>query len=689
MLSPEEVKKYRVQLGLDPATGAVLPAKGAPATRTPAANTEDVETRIQRLRGATTTPPAAKKEDGIFATVAKGLLTPFARTGVNAYNVVTSAGDLAAAALEKIGGDDAAYQANLRAANENATKSRRVPFLGELKPVGGQDSFVEGVKDMAGTGAEMASTLIGGGEAKGALTAGQMGLRTFGKQALSRGLRYGAGSSALYSGGEALTQNKDVGDVLKDTAVGGLVGAPLGVAGELLSPVVGGMARRGLRYLKGAPADVVERGATNAVTDAVRAPAPTVGATVPNVPPVTPEIVKGSTIPNALRTTVGGAVKDTVAPLTERTGVTGRVARRVQQAADDSIEKAKLAPVEQEALKVGIQKPDIDFINSASKEDKKVFDRMISADEGARTNRRISERPASIAGETVINRVKTIEQANKAAGEAVGKAVEAFPNKPIDITEQYKGFVDGLKRNGIAIKNDGTLDFRNSRIAGSTGSKDRELLQMMHDDLRPNTSGQVLRDPRRVYRVRQKFFDELNLAKANDSIGSAESVLRDTYTELAKPLDAIGDAMNTGYKEARTKFAKTQAALDDFHKLMGTKWAGNLDESAKLRAGEVVQRMLGNASASPFKTLGTIDDLLKELGHKDGMSLTDQVMFADYLEKLFGTTQTRGLRGQVGQGVADAFPSSVMDLAKKTYEAVKQITPEERRRALKQLVNKK
>jgi hypothetical protein len=687
MLSPEEVKKYRIQLGLDPTTGAVLPAK-----------TEDVETRIQRLRGATTTPPAAQKEDGILASVAKGLLTPFARTGVNAYNLVTSAGDLATAALEKIGGDDAAYQANLRSANENATKSRRVPFLGELKPVGTQDSFVEGVKDMAGTGAEMASTLIGGGEAGAAMNAGKAGLRTFGKQALSRGLRYGAGSSALYSGGEALVENKDAGDVIKDTAVGGLVGAPLGVAGELLSPVVGGMARRGLRYLKGAPADVVERGATNAAMDAVRAPVPTVGATVPNVPtipsaptipPAAPEIVKGSTIPNALRTTLGGAAKDTVAPLTERTGLTGRMARRVQQVADDSIEKAKLSPLEQEALNIGIDRPDIDFIKSASKEDKKVFDRMISADEGARTNRRINERPASIAGETVINRVKTIEQANKAAGEAVGKAVEAFPNKPIDITEQYKGFVDGLKRNGIAIKNDGTLDFRNSRIAGSTGSKDRELLQMMHDDLRPNTSGQVLRDPRRVYRVRQKFFDELNLAKANDSIGSAEGVLRDTYTELAKPLDAIGDTMNTGYKEARTKFAKTQAALDDFHKLMGTKWAGNLDESAKLRAGEVVQRILGNASASPFKTLGAIDDLLKELGHKDGMSLTDQVIFSDYLEKLFGTTQTRGMRGQVGRGVTDAIPSSMIDFAKKTYQAVKSITPEERRRVLKQLINQK
>lgn len=697
MLSPAEVKKYRQQLGLDPETGAVLPSNNAPATRTPASGSDDVETRIQRLRGAT--PAAAPKEDGIIASVAKGLVTPFARTGVNAYNFVRGAGDLAAAAIEKFGGDDAAYQANLRSANENATKSRYLPFLGEVKPVGMQDSFVEGVKDMAGTGAQMASTLIGGGEAKGAVTAGKVGLRTFGKQALSRGIRYGAGTSALYSGGQALVDNKGAGDVLKDTAVGGLVGAPLGVAGELLSPAVGAVARRGFRYVKGAPAEAVERGVTNAAADAVSAPsaaAPRLRSplpipeppVVPTTPPVTPEIVKGQTVPNLLRTTVGGAVKDTVQPLTERTGLTGRTARRVKQLADESVEKAKMSPIEQEAVKVGIQKPDIDFINSASPADKKVFERMISADETARTARRVHERPASIAGETVVNRVKLIEKANDEAGKAVGKAVDAFPDQPIDITDKYQAFREGLEKRGIKVTKNGKLDFKDTSIAGVSGSKDRELLQMMHDDLRPNRTGKVTKNPKVLYRIRQKFFNDLNLAKASDSVGSAESLLQKTYKDLATPLDAIGDVMNTGYKEARTKFAKTQTALDDFHSLMGTKWKGNLDESSKLRAGEILQRILGNASASPFKTLGNIDDLLVELGHKDGMSLTDQVMFADYLEKLFGTTQTRGLRGQVGQGVADGFPSSVMELAKKTYQAVKQVTPEEQRRTLKKLLAK-
>lgn len=688
MLTQEEIRKYRIELGLDPETAQPV-SSGTPtrtsapmmdaesrikalrgsATPTP---TEDAQTRIKRLRGDIP-PEGMPGNEGVLASVARGLLTPFARAGVTAYNLVSSAGDLGSAAVAKYGADEDTYRYAMNEANKNVEKTRRLPFLGDVKPVGATDNITEGIKDIAGTGLEIGSTIIGGGEAKGALT----GAKTVGK-AFKAGLRYGAATNALYSAGNALTENKSLADTAKDAAVGAAVGAPLGAVSEVAAPYVGRAARGALRYVTGkAPTEAVDTAATRAITNEV-----TNAAT----PPVVPPIVKGETVPNALKTTVSSKVRNAVDPLADRNGITGRAARRVQQIADDTIENAKLSPVEREAVKVGIDKPDIEFIKTASPADQKIFKRMIEADDAARASRRIQERPASIAGETVINRVKVLEAENDAAGKALQKAVEAFPQKTVDVTPQYEDFVKGLEKNGIRVKNNGTLDFRNSRIAGGTGSKDRELLQRMYEDLRPNRDGKVLRDPRRVYRIRQKFFDELKLAKANDNIGSAEAVLHNTYKKLAEPLDAIGDAMNTGYKEARTKYAKTQDALDEFHTLMGKKWAGNLDESAKLRAGEVVQRILGNASASPYKTLNMIDDLLKQLGHNDGMNLTDQVMFTDMLERIFGTTQTRGLRGQVGQGVADAFPSTFMELAKKGYQAVKQITPEERKRALKQLL---
>lgn len=122
-------------------------------------------------------------------------------------------------------------------------------YLGEVKGLGKLDvtkgftpDNVKTFKKAVGTGAEIASTIGGGGIAKDA--AGNIIKPTLGKLAAE-----GAGLNATYGLGQSLSENQGLGDTLKNVATQGAIGA---VAGPVL-----GLAGRGIsKLLKGKTPEV-------------------------------------------------------------------------------------------------------------------------------------------------------------------------------------------------------------------------------------------------------------------------------------------------------------------------------------------------------------------------------------------------------------------------------------------------
>lgn len=159
-------------------------------------------------------PEQPKKEQGFLKSIASSIIKPFARAGTNLINS-------AEIALGK-----------------KETQPFSGNFLGEVKPIGDTGrGFVADVKDSIGTGAEIASNIIG---PSGGVSVVKQGLKGLVKQGLKEGTKFGAITGGSYSLGESL-QNagnsaSDVAyDTLFGTALGGLAGGVLGASTPIIA----------------------------------------------------------------------------------------------------------------------------------------------------------------------------------------------------------------------------------------------------------------------------------------------------------------------------------------------------------------------------------------------------------------------------------------------------------------------
>ena len=189
-----------------------------------------------------------KAQPTFMGNVVRGIINPFAKLATSGVNL----------AQDIVGAPE--------------TQPFSGKYLGDVKKVGAGFDVTKGltpenikaVKESAGTGLELGSYLVGGGEAKAGLTAAKAGL-SFGKGLLKqtgKGMLEGAGIGALGSAGSALEQNKGLVDTLASTATGalggGLTGGALSFGGGVLSKLEG---------FTPATANLIKQKATKDLTD--------------------------------------------------------------------------------------------------------------------------------------------------------------------------------------------------------------------------------------------------------------------------------------------------------------------------------------------------------------------------------------------------------------------------------------
>lgn len=168
-----------------------------------------------------------QKSPGIFTQIVQGIANPFLRTATNAINFVEGTARL-------VGGD-------VQGAKRASTKTRDFGFLGEARPIGVKEDgeFMgtgEFARDVIGTGAEVGSTVVGGGAAA---TAGKATLKGLALQGAKIAAKEGAVSGALAGFGGAIKDTeKGVGEVVGSTIKGGVAGGVLGGATGGLGPVL-------------------------------------------------------------------------------------------------------------------------------------------------------------------------------------------------------------------------------------------------------------------------------------------------------------------------------------------------------------------------------------------------------------------------------------------------------------------
>lgn len=155
-----------------------------------------------------------EKQDGFLKSTAKSIISPFAKVGTSAYNVISS--------INKLTKGDVQGAANA------LNQSRTLPFLGQVQPAfTGQESTLDVAKKMTTYGTQIGSTIA---------PVGKIG-STFKAIAGSAG-RFGS-ASALNNIGTQLESGKTFSptELATSFGLGALIPAGIGGTGRLLSGV--------------------------------------------------------------------------------------------------------------------------------------------------------------------------------------------------------------------------------------------------------------------------------------------------------------------------------------------------------------------------------------------------------------------------------------------------------------------
>lgn len=513
------------------------------------------------------------------------------------------------------------------------TKASRTLDASRNLPIAGRVEPLNDIKEGMGAGAEIASWFVGG--QGGAKAAVSLGKSTF-AQVVMKSAKTGAAVGGLAAGGRSAQEGGNAVDIAGSTLKGAAIGY-----------IAGGV----------------------------------IGGGVSAVPKMVQGAAKG--------------IQNAQERLTADDSLVSRVARRIENSVAKRAELKAQPIAVQRAAKVDISPETAHFILDASPVDKGAFRNMLDVAENAKKTLRPGQRPVEIPGRTIIERVKFVNTVRKSAGQELGEVVKTMPKTRFTPENTVNEFRKGLTENlGVTIKPGGRLDFSKSAV---TGADEQRMLQRIANDLGiSKLNPQITRDI--AHKTRQRIFNMLDLGKQQGQLSSYSEVLANKTREALKA-DIVANSGKAGqnYAELSAKYAQTQGVLDDFYKLIGKKFSDKSDDILALRAGEVGNRILGNASANPLDVIGRLETAATKNGFKATNNPIDQLIFNDILEDLLGSTQTRSLRGQVSRGVrdaaanvegmaTDAVTGNVPGILKKAVDFARGVTPEEQLRALRQLL---
>ncbi len=569
-----------------------------------------------------------------------------------------------------------------------------------------------GIKSAVSPAAGALPSIIGGGtKAQAALKGAWQGA----KQGFTSGAVWGTAQGAT----RAMQENKSNTDIASDAITGGVVG---GVAGGTVGAIVGGTSgyinrRRELnRVLKPAmtPDETInslhDEIAKHADEDAFKASIKSGDLTIDQVyqkdGSLNPELAKGriDDIAANLDLKVPGAgekYRTLIDP--NKTTFDELISK-----ADDVIDESRKIPAEAiqysvtaegkkvidkkatEALKSGIADQDIAFMKNASVDDKKIFEKAMKVAEQASKDKTYSRQSIEQAGKVLIEQADTVEGARQKVGHELGVLRAKLGDTPVTVIDTADAFYKDLDDAGITITKEG-LDFSKSKYANVP--KIQKILESVHHRL--GGLGEQS-NVKTVDMIRQQLGTEVDLGTLEGNLDkSAKRILQKVYGGLGDNIAYI----DTDYAELSNEYSKLTSAMDYFQRVLGKDFeATNINSS--LRAGEVGRRILGNASSRPLAIVENIQDLARQYGYNRNIDARSQFLFANFLEDLFGTTQSQSLQQQITKGVnnAEEATGALTDVAtgnasgllskavRKGINLVRNITPERQIEAVRALI---
>lgn len=351
----------------------------------------------------------------------------------------------------------------------------------------------------------------------------------------------------------------------------------------------------------------------------------------------------------------------------------------------------------EEAMRQGWRPKFIASLKASSPADYSAARKMINLYEMGSKRANVKTRPSDIVGETMLRRIQYVNSAKNQAGKQLESAAEKLKGQAIDYSPAVNNFISNLDQMGVKVgQNVQNPDFTVGKIGVSLRGSDIE-----GDDASAKLLKTIFErfstDPPDAYGVhRAKRFIDTQVeygGKTEGLIGATERVVK----KLRNDLNQVLRNSSEDYAMANTKYSDTIDALSNFQRAVGTKV--NLEgPNADKALGQESRKFLTNyqSRVNMVDALENLEEIAKKYGFKPQDNITNQVIVANEIDRMFGAAAERSLREEMrsamGTGVELArkgVTEAAMDLAKDVAERMRGINEENAIKALKALLDER
>lgn len=369
----------------------------------------------------------------------------------------------------------------------------------------------------------------------------------------------------------------------------------------------------------------------------------------------------------------------------------GAVKRKFTKKMTEDRFTPKVYAAMKEAKRQGLGDGVIQMIAGANPTDKRRFMQMVNILEKGKGDAifQAENRPADVAGNSLLRKIDFVRDNNKKAGAQLGRVAKGLKGKDVELNPSIDKFISGLGDIGVTVGDDGALNFEGSRVRTIAPAK--KILQDTFDEI--NLQGDM--DALKAHEFKGFLDENVNFGKKQEGLsGKAERIV----SELRRGVnEAIGED-NPAYKEANKRFSDTVGVIDELEGVVGKKL--NMEGPNADKAFGVELRSLMNNTkkrANLMTAIDNVETVSKRYGGDFADDLLTQMLFADELDAGYGGGGRTSLKGEVKKANVDAaidlsqmsIPGALAVGAKAAAKKVRGVNEKNQIKAIKRLLTAK
>lgn len=344
-----------------------------------------------------------------------------------------------------------------------------------------------------------------------------------------------------------------------------------------------------------------------------------------------------------------------------------------------------------DAISNGFDEGVVSSIKSASKNDKEKMFGMLQIHKKGTKNKYYAQtnRPTDVVGNSLQKRIDFLYSQNKNAG----KSLETFANntlkgEKINYEIPVNNFKNSLNDIGVELtksKNGRVkINLENSNIFGDKTAE--KVITNIVSKLGKENDVYDLHKMKQFIDTQVKYGKKGGKPMSDEAQNILKSLRRDINDTISQNFE--------GYKQINTTYKDTIEALNNIQKSLGTS-IDMTGPNANKAIGTASRKLLSNSvnRVNLMNAMDEVDSVAKKYGMKINDNVKKQIMFADELDRRFGSHAPTSLGGELGKTAEQAIDKGITrTLIEKTGEKVKDTFGKkdiDAIRAMERLLNKK